>query len=176
MNEYKVWPYALMESGNWSIPDELILWIWDKMCESGREKHVFWNGCVRDGLSFIAFLRRYDTYPIVVVDTQKGEPCAIGWLNGVERTHALVHFCVLGKPWPGIGQAALEYWKSFGLLKVLVGITPETNRPALKYVGKLGFEVVGTIPKLCEMHYDGTLVGGVVTYRDMEGGNDYGRG
>jgi hypothetical protein len=50
------------------------------------------------------------------------------------------------------------------LLKVLVGITPETHFTALKLVRLVGFTIMGTIPNFCDLVYEGKRVGAVISY------------
>jgi hypothetical protein len=172
---YKVWPYAQLEDGSWSIPDDTLRWVWYELVRLDRVKWLFWGGTVTDFNGFVAFLELPQNHPLILMDDELVQPAGIAWLNGVEGNHAIAHFAVIGKYQEGMGDEVLRFWSSFSngngkrILDVLIGFIPEINIPAILTVQRIGFDVIGTIPKLCEMPYEGKTVGGTVVYFNWEG-------
>jgi hypothetical protein len=172
---YQVWPYAQLSDGEWSIPEDILAYTWSELYEHGKVEKVFWAGGVRSFSEFVKFLRLPENHPLFLVEETGGLPVAICWLNGVEGNHALAHFCVLGPFEVSMGHKVLEYWGSFKngngrkVVEVLLGFIPETNIPAIKTVQKIGFKVLGTIPKLCDLPFEHRQVGGTVVYYDWGG-------
>jgi len=67
----------------------------------------------------------------------------------------------------------LDYWRSFRdpsgepLIDVLLGITPDTHRLALRVLGIMGFTSLGAVPRYCDTVYDGTRTGGVISFLEL---------
>jgi hypothetical protein len=175
MSEFRVWPYAPL-NGDWSIPDDILAYVWGELVEQNKVKQVFWAGGVTTFDGFVNFLQRNENHPVVLMDMKQGVPVVLAWLNGVEGKHALAHFVVLGPIKDGYGETILEYWGEFTngngrrVVEVLLGFIPETNMKAIRCAETIGFKTLGTIPRLCELPYEGgKLVGGTVVYYDWGG-------
>ena len=161
-DRYVLWPAAFVD-GVFSVPDETLASLWREIVATGKHRSLFYNGGVTDEVGWIDWIKSPANYPVLVVDSVAGNVVAVGWLNNTLDGAALVHFCVFGWPHPEIGRVVLRYWSSVGILKVLVGFTPETNIAAIKYAEKLGFKRSGYIPLMCNMAYEGRRVGAIVT-------------
>lgn len=161
-DRYALWPCAFVD-GQFSVPDEVLVCLWREMEATGKHKGLFYNGGVTDEVGWIDWLKSPANYPVLVIDSRRNSIVAVGWLNNTLDGAALAHFCILGLPFPEIGKAVLGYWSSVGVLKVLVGFTPETNTMAIKYAEHIGFNRSGYIPQMCNMVYEGRRVGAVVT-------------
>jgi hypothetical protein len=180
MGNFQVWPYVKTQTG-WSIPDELMWYVWTRLEKEGKVEKLFWGGNVYDTFDFMDFLRRPTNHPLLLVDMDAGKPCAVAWLNGIEGNHAIAHFAILGNYRRGMGSTVFEFWRQFRrddgepLVKVLMGFTPANNDKAVKFTRYLGFQILGTVPHLCELPYENKTVGAVVSYYDLQNGGKHGR-
>lgn len=167
---YRVLPYVY-QHGVATIPDAVLREVWDEIKAAGKHRVVWYSGGVETFAEFLAFIRRPGTLPVFVVDTRQPHICFMAWLTELRDRCAKAHFCGVRGIARGMVNAVLEYWDSFTaadgspLFAVLTGITPETNADALRLVKISGFEVVGTIPNLCNIVDENRRVGGVISYR-----------
>jgi hypothetical protein len=53
-------------------------------------------------------------------------------------------------------------------LKTAVGVIPENNVLALKYIEKLGYRRVGVIPHACHLQYQKQDVSAIISYLNQE--------
>ncbi len=159
---YQLWPCAFVD-GVFSVPDEILRFLWRELEHTGKYRDLFYNGGVSTAEQWIAWIKDKDNYPVFAVDLVSMRIACIAWLNNAVDGAALIHFCMLGLPRPEIGETVLRYWSNIGVLSVIVGFTPETNMAAVKYAKRIGFTVSGYIPKMCNMVYEGRRVGAVVT-------------
>jgi hypothetical protein len=163
MNErYQLWPCAFV-NGVFSVPDEILSFLWRELERTGKYRDLFYNGGVATEEQWIAWVKDAGNYPVLAVDLVSMKIAGIAWLNNAVDGAALIHFCMLGLPRPEIGETVLRYWSGMGALSVIVGFTPDTNMAAVKYAKRIGFTVSGYIPKMCNMIYEGRRVGAVVT-------------
>lgn len=160
--KYQLWPAAYV-GGQFSVPDEILRFLWREMVRTGKDTALFYNGGVEDEGQWITWLKNPDNYPVLVIDTDTEKIVCIAWMNHAVDGAALVHFCMLGFPRPEIGETVLKYWSGMGALSVLVGFTPETYTAAIKYAKLIGFKESGYIPRMCNMVYEGRRVGAVIT-------------
>jgi len=160
---YVVWPYMKIEN-EWTIPDKMIMAIWDKIVELNRVKPTWYDGSVKNKEEFIEFMRDPYIFSILVVDADKIRLCALAWLNDIIDGTARAHFCFLDKYHPEVIQAIINYWKKIDSLEVITGITPKTYKHIIKIADRAGFKIVGTIPQICNMYYENRREGGVVCY------------
>ena len=160
---YKIWPLAKLPDGSYSVPDFVLLRIWDDIFADGRYKSLFYNGGVKTPFDWMAWIKSPANFPVLVVDTMQRKVVCIAWINNAVDGAAMAHFCMLGLPRVEIGKAVLQYWSGVDGLKVLVGFTPESNTGAVKYAKKIGFVESGYIPMMCNMVHEGRRVGAVVT-------------
>jgi len=79
------------------------------------------------------------------------------WLSGVTSNFAFVHFCLFKDVWGRaveVGINCVDYWFSWlgadglRLLDILIGIMPGFNHRAHRYVEKLGWTLLGEIPRM----------------------------
>ena len=77
------------------------------------------------------------------------------WLNNLHGKRAFLHYCFFKEIW-GIrtldsARRIIDYWLHIPngneyLLDVLVGVTPVTNRKAIKFIKAVGSTIIGSIP------------------------------
>jgi L-amino acid N-acyltransferase YncA len=70
-----------------------------------------------------------------------------------------------------LGQRSLVRARSLGFSGIQFNLVIRTNEVAVRLWHRLGFEVVGTMPRVFR-HPDGTLVDALVMFRNLDGGSD----
>jgi len=147
-------PYAEV-NGSWSLTDEAVRDCWDHLVADGTAKLVFWDGSVTSADQFLAVMKRPGNIPVFGHDGTS--MLAVAWLNGVQRNYAHAHFACFREAWGrsslDVCRAFLDYWGAFSsegryIFDVVVGETPSHLRKALKFINRLGFVRVGSIPKI----------------------------
>lgn len=167
-------PYLKIDN-TWNIEESIVREIWRQMVDDNTWKTVFFKGIVNSEDTFIDFMQ--DTKnAVVTVWTDK--PIGIAWLNGFDEGIAYGHFCMFSSCWGNglnfkAGRKIIEYWFDFKVegvpfLNVVIGIIPETNTLAIKYITKLGFTFVGTVPKALYNNYEKRNIGSVICYLERE--------
>jgi hypothetical protein len=167
-DRYVLWPIFMADTG-WSVPDELLVKLWQQMVDEGRAASLFYDGRIKDEADWIAWLKDPRNYPVIVMDAREKKISCISWLNNMEMGAAQIHFCMYGHPHPGIGIKSLEYFSRFPGLRVIVGVTPEEYTTAIRYAKRIGFKEVGRIPNMLHMEYENRRMGAVVTYYEVGG-------
>lgn len=146
----KIVPYVEL-NGRRTLTDEMVAAIWEQMLADGTANVVF-GGSVKDKEQFVTMFKNHNIFPILI---GVGEvPAGVAWLSDVGKNYAHGHFCLFGNSWGRalpVGKAILDYWFSMhkdGLpvLDVIIGKVPATNKLAVAFIKKLGFEILGTIP------------------------------
>jgi len=172
MTRYRLWP-LIVENGTCNVPDEILMGVWSQMVISGKHEKVFYGGTVFNYESWLRFVKDWKNLPVFVIDTKRTKVVFLAWLNSCEDTHAFGHFCPLGKFTREAVQMVLDFWKSFKngqgeqLFDVIMGITPENNPEAVRFVKRIGFREVGAIPKLCKDVYQGIRCAGILTCMEL---------
>ncbi len=70
-----------------------------------------------------------------------------------------------------LGQHSLKRARSLGFKGLQFNLVIRTNEVAVRLWQRLGFEIVGTMPRVFR-HPDGMFVDAHVMFRDIEGGSD----
>ncbi len=92
-SRYVVIPVMRTDDG-YTISDQTLDMIWNKMVEEGKHETVFYNGAVGNVGDFIAYMRRDDVYPVAIYDRDSEVFTGIAWLNNLNEGTAQVHFCM----------------------------------------------------------------------------------
>lgn len=174
MSDIYLIPYIKID-GAWTIEDRIIQEMWNQMVVDNTWQTVFYDGNVSDAPSFMRFMQDKKN---AIVTAWTDRPVGIAWLNGFGVGAAYGHFCMFSESWGNglafkVGDKIVDYWFDFqsdgvSFLNVIIGIVPETNSMALRYVRKLGFQLVGTVPQSLFNHYENKNIGGVICYRERE--------
>ena len=153
--------------------------LWFLLVEDGLDAELFYDGSVQVQGDFVEFMQTQGREFYLIED--EGEPAAIMWLDNWAGRCARIHFCVFrrahGPKALDIGRFVTDWLlcatgqDGTKSLDVLVGVTPETNRLAIRFIKRLGFQMVGTIPHAVPMA-DGSQVGAVISYLKE---NEHGR-
>lgn len=147
---YHILPYIETKNG-WSISDEHMEWVFTRMLKEGLVKKTFPGGRAVTHFEWMELVR--SPINIVSLITDENGLLAVSWLNGFERNHAWIHFCVFRTAWGKqsveIGKLAVKSWfENIPPLDVLLGRTPSDNRLAVAYIKKVGMRISGTLPMI----------------------------
>jgi hypothetical protein len=152
----------------WSIPDNVMIGVWNKIVDSGRMEQTFYDGFIKNSDDFLDFMKSSTNILVLTAYDDHVEIVSIGWINGISNGIAYAHFCYLGKYIKEAALMTIDFWKNLDSIKVLIGITPEEYVAVLKVIESWGFKSIGIVPSLCEMAYKGKREGGVISYYLME--------
>ena len=145
-------------------PDDILLGFWNKLVELERVKTFFYDGRVQDAGEFITFMKGPSIFPLLVISADGARFLALAWLERFINAIAISRFCYLDNPQKEIGQQILDYWNKIELLKVIIGITPESHKSTVKMIKHLGFHVIGKIPDACNLCYEDRREAGIISY------------
>jgi len=167
-SKFEIYPLVKLEDG-WSVPDEVLVGIWAQIVNEGKDKELFYDGTIKTPFDWVEFIKRPGTYPILLVNRKNNQVAHISWLKDIFDIGAWAHHCSVGQYQRGIWEACRDHWrKYFPNLKLLLGMTPETNLKAVKFLEKIcKFTIVGKVPLMCNMAYEGQRVSAVVSYYEL---------
>jgi len=149
-------PYVKLD-GAYILTDAYLHWLWARFEEEGTAEKVWLVGEVAGGDAFVEYMRMPGNLPIFFFEVANHKPLGMAWLNGISGNHAFVHHALLKASWgrltDSIAHAAFRYWFGMtadqnGILDVIIGQTPSNNRKAVKFLKRVGFTVIGEIPKI----------------------------
>jgi len=170
----KIIPYVQVD-GAWSLPDSVMIGLWDKMVLENTSKRVFCTGTVKTEAEFLKLMKA----PTNSVMTQwiEDEPAFIGWINNFTPCSAMIHFnCfknIWGRKTVEAMKAALKYYFSFKdgnrhLFDTIVGMIPSDNKLAILLTQKAGAIGLGTIPDYAVNTYTEEKTGLYICYIKRE--------
>lgn len=146
-------PYVKAEDG-YTVTDDAVCSLWKKLCFDGTSSTVFYDNRISTEDEFLAFFKSPSNLPVIVlVDDQIA---GFAWINGVSSGFAFGHFAFFKEAWgkhtKEAGKRILDYWLSLGdkrpVLNTIIGMVPEFNERAVRFVESIGFTQIGSIPKL----------------------------
>lgn len=147
MSAYQVWPLVVDDNGVCSVPDAVLAMIYHRICDDGKLDALFYDGACRDMLGWMQFIKSRDRLVVIIYDDTPVIHC-IAWLSQYERGMPFGHFCMLGKLRKDVGPTVMEYWRGFDF-PVILGLTPENNERAIRFIKMVGFRVLCTVPQAC---------------------------
>jgi hypothetical protein len=172
MNKLGILPITLID-GTPTVPDQVMRAVWFQMCAEDKAKTVFYDGYVNSVETWMAFIHSPANLAILIHTVDDPRACCVAWLNSFSGHFAFAHFCVLGKPEPGLGELVLQFWANLKndagkpFYDLILGLIPHSNQKAQRFVERLGFEEVGVIPKVCTMVYEDRKEPGVLYHFDL---------
>lgn len=146
--------YHLLAYSSDTFPDSIIRSLYHRVIDEGLEDVLFYDRCLTDADQFVAMVKQPDVqFFVLVADAQ---PAALVWLNRSQMRFMQFHFCVYRKFWgksarefaPKILSALVSLQTVGGgyILDALVGIVPQQNKLACRFVTKWG-RVAGCLPQ-----------------------------
>lgn len=173
---FKIIPFVKSADG-WNLSDIQLLGIYFKMLKHRLVNRVFIQGEADTPEKFIEVMKNSRNAVNIVVNDD-GECLVLSWLNKWGFNNAFVHHCFFPEVWGEksveIGKMVLKYWfdmkKENGepILDVIMGKTPENNRLAVKFIQRMGFTIVGTVPKICYDVKSKKKIGAIFSYIQRE--------
>ena len=155
--------------GELSVPAEVMVSIWHRICYEGKQDLLFYDGTVTDLKGWIDYIYNPQNYVVLIVDAV-GDVRHIAWINKYYQGSGFVHHCSIGnyhrKTWPTLKA----YWQGFKdddgkpLIYTVMGVTPTTNEKAVKLLRVIGWHEIGVIPGICYVANENRYVGGVISY------------
>jgi hypothetical protein len=146
-------PYCEVD-GIRTFTDSEVLGFYDRMVENGTAEAVFSDGTINSRADWLRDMKSPYTFLYVVY--AEGCTVAVVWLNRVERKKAYFNYSGFFSGWKRgsveIGKHILKIIMSMKdscdshLFDILMGITPVSNKVAVKYMKLCGWQVVGVLP------------------------------
>ena len=167
-NRFVIYPLVTLPMQNWqySLSDETLIGIWKKIEEEEKVDKLFYDGSIRDIQGWLNFIKGNNVFFIIVWDSINKKIVHIAWLKDTFDYCAWIHHCSIGKYQRGVWEAVKSHWQKSSL-KLLLGLTPIANKPAVKMLRIAGFKIVGEIPWVCNMAYLGERVPGIISYFEL---------
>jgi hypothetical protein len=175
-SEIRIVRYVPSPDGTWALPDEFWFNLWWQMEADGIVEKLFSEGFIVTAEELISWLKGKGN--LVTMTFVGEEPAVLGWVNGIKSNHGYVHYCVMKSFWgytQYLGRKILGHYfdiktHSTGepYFKVLVGMTPDRNRLAVKIAEKVGFTIVGTIPNTIINVYTKKREGITISYLERD--------
>jgi len=167
-------PYLYQpETGDWNIPDAVFADAWSRMEAEGTVRRVFPSGSARTVGDWLGLVKSPANAVHVQVRAGEARVSWVAWVNGFTDNRCFGHFVGFGNSENSRERLrqSLRWW--FGLEKdgaplfdLVLGLIPETNRPALNLARRVGIERIGVIPTMLKDVYRGGRVGGVLLYAE----------
>jgi len=149
----KLFPYCEVD-GIKTFRDSEILGFYDRMAKAGTADIVFTDGKINNREDWLRAMKSPENFLYVVCVGQ--ETVALVWLNRVETKKARFHYCGFFKCWKmgsvKIGRQILDILMSKKnpdgsyLFDMLTGLTPSSNKTAVKYMQLCGWKIIGELP------------------------------
>ena len=169
---YTILPYVHNKQvGGWSVKDDTMGYVFDKMLKYRLVRRVFPAGEVADPDKWQQMIKRQGN--IVHIVTNERDIVAVAWLNGISHNHAFAHYCcfpeIWGKDTVTVMRQSLKYWFGFKadakpMLDIILGRTPASNKLAVAFLKRVGMTVLGEIPDIGIDAYTGTKTGIIFSY------------
>ncbi len=147
-------PYVKIDDA-WTVPNDVIRGLAEQFQKEGTFGLVFFEGYIKSPADFLEAMQAPGNVPVLVYAGHG--PVGIAWLQGVGGSIAFAHFCFLKRTWGRqsleIGRLLLKYWMSFqsdggAVLDTIIGNIPTMNSRAISYVRKIGFRLLGDVPRM----------------------------
>lgn len=159
------------------LAEDILITIYNRLKSEGLYNIVFHDNPDMSLLDFQNFLS-HTTVSLQVITVTEGEQtdlAGIAWLSGLEaygnRQRAVASFCAFQDyQSPALTEAmanfVLDYWFNCLGLDIVVGMTPEANALAVRFIKHVGFLELCRIPNYS--HLLGKHTDCVVTYMDKD--------
>lgn len=146
-------PYCEVD-GIATFTNSEILGFYDQMVRIGVADTVFSDGQINSREEWLRTAKQPENFLFIVYVGE--EVVGVAWLNRVEAKKARFHYCMFYNGWKKgsveIGRQVLEILtskktpKGEYLFDMLTGLTPSSNKRAIRYMKKCNWKVVGEMP------------------------------
>ncbi len=158
------------------LTDNQIKAFWHQVMESGRDRSILFDMPNVDEETFCKWFRQDNVAPWVIM--HGSDVCGMFYLTDKAGKTAYCHFLTLPMGTKRVARLPMAFaaglyavsnclWErnaSGGfLVDTLIGVTPSFNRPALRFIQRLGAQFVAEVPGACFFCDTGENVPGVVT-------------
>ena len=167
------------KNGKYNISDRHLAGIYRRTVKEKTVHKVFFDMQVRNTNDFINYFKDENLEFFIV--SYHGQESGFYWLKEFAPRASFITYCLYKSFWGEhtlkISQACIEATfnkkDEHGNHKtdILLGLTPASNKLALKFLAKNGMKIVGSIPNLIRDAQKGKLVDGIISYRHRENGN-----
>ena len=158
-NDLRLVPYVLHE-GQWTLPDHFLRLLVQEFKAEKTFDEVFYEGHIKTADEFVQLMQNPSNIPVMLF---RGNEClGFAWLNGAAGNMAFAHFCFKKQAWGKwtlrMGRMLMDYWFSFPgkegpLFEFIFGLMPGFNKAATKYVERLGWKYLGSVPQMLKCEY-----------------------
>jgi hypothetical protein len=167
-SKFTVYPLVPIGNGQHSISDETLIYIWKRIEQEGKIELLFYDGSVKTIQEWLNFIKQPGVFPIILWHNADKKIVHIIWLKDAFDCSAWIHHCAIGNYKRGVWEAAVEHFKQFDSLKLVLGLTPKSNEKAVKILKNIcKFTIVGEIPLICNMKYADERVPGILSYYQL---------
>lgn len=165
-------PYSKVDEV-WTVPNETIFGIFQKLHTDGTFKTVFYDGKTKTKEDLLSIFQSPNNLVIfILVD---GFIRGIAWINELNENHASVHFVgfkeVWGKQTVEMGKRALQFWFDFKKLDgsprfdLLLGVTPSTYIHTLRFIKQIGCQLIyPAVPKVLFNGYENKRMNAIFSF------------
>jgi hypothetical protein len=169
----RVIPYIEI-NGARTFSDGYIANLFRLMEKEGTAKKVFHAGSVKAPEHFIKWMKNDKINAVVVIEDDSNIPLAVAWITGMEDRRAWFNFNIFKAAWgkrsKEVATAARDHWlymqdsRGEYLFNLLLGLTPENNRLALRMAKMCGAKPLPVIPNFETNFWTGERHGAVFSY------------
>ena len=164
------------ENGSPNFSDILLAQLFRRIVREDTLDKIFYDGSIRNTNDFIQFFRNSE-HEIYFVE-YKGKEVGFFWLNSFKHKSAFINYCFYKEFWGDkalkISRLTIEFifqrkdQHDEHLVDVLLGLTPASNKLAIKFLLKNGMTTIGKIPGLLYDASTGAIVDGILSYKQRQ--------
>lgn len=160
-------PYTFRHSAY--LTDDEIRGLFDRVVAEGLYEHFFHSGQFRDSIEWLDYVRSNKAWMFSV--SRNDQTIAFALLDNFSAEAAWFHHCHFRAGWKHTKETATMTLRWLadvlnGYISTLVGITPASNRLAVRYAKRCGFEIMGTLPRA--LHTFNGIEDAIISKFDLE--------
>jgi hypothetical protein len=158
------------------VPDSYLFQIYRRIVRERTVYKTFYDGSVQNTRDFVDFVKS-DKNKFFIVN-YRGKEAGFFWLTEFVAKTAFINYCLFNEFWGKEGWKISNKCLDIILnqkdkhdehkIDVLLGLTPATNKLAMKFLVKNGMKVIGRVPKLVFDYNEGAKVDGVLAYKGRD--------
>ena len=148
-----VLPYHLLTSGQWSLSDQYMGSVYEKIVKDGDADMVFFTGNIQSIPEFIAYMQGPGAFPWFIFEKDPTAKKLIGYviLDTLKDFMAYCHVYMAPEyrsfDTLFIGREAIQYIFSQTDIETIIGLPPEENQAVCDYAEAIGGVRLGVLPK-----------------------------